>query len=92
MISGLFGLNPTPVGAPHEGGCFEPSPLALWLAIDKTLKYTEFDWSDEQKALLKGKKIIVLCTEDQFLKCENGTFFSTGQHPVETSKKHKAKR
>lgn len=79
----LMRLDPIPVEGAEEG-CFSPSRAALWLAVDKTSKITEFQYTDEQQALSKGKTVAVLCTEEQFLACTNETKFSTGNHPVET--------
>ncbi|MDH8270763.1 protein deglycase HchA, partial [Klebsiella pneumoniae] len=29
-------------------------------------------------------KILMLCTDERYLQMDNGSFFSTGNHPVET--------
>ena len=76
-------LAPTPVEG--EENAFSPSPLSLWLGVDKQAEYTEFEYPSATKEMAKQKTILVVCTEERFMTMEDGkTKFSTGNHPVET--------
>ncbi len=65
----------------HSDGSYTPSKLALKLAApDKT----DYDHKEYPNALAGGdKKVLVICTEEQYLVTDNGDRFRTGNHPVE---------
>jgi molecular chaperone Hsp31 and glyoxalase 3 len=73
-------LKMTPTEVEGEEGCFLPSPLALWMTVDKKATFTEFDYP------VKGSgKILVVCTSEKDLTMQEGSIkFRTGNHPVET--------
>lgn len=71
---------PTPDAA--EDNAFFPSAYSLGLF---TSPKSDFDGSEYPHAY-RGKplKILVIAAEERYLLMENGTMFSTGNHPVET--------
>jgi molecular chaperone Hsp31 and glyoxalase 3 len=78
MIKKILGVSPKLVG----GNTFSPSPLALKLATVDITDYekTSFDTLKNTEKT----KILVLCSEQANVPMTNGTFFSSGNHPVET--------
>eukprot|EP00187_Rhodella_violacea_P008541 CAMPEP_0174889662 /NCGR_PEP_ID=MMETSP0167-20121228/4863_1 /TAXON_ID=38298 /ORGANISM="Rhodella maculata, Strain CCMP736" /LENGTH=285 /DNA_ID=CAMNT_0016127139 /DNA_START=167 /DNA_END=1024 /DNA_ORIENTATION=+ len=77
-IWSLLGLE-GPLDASGEG--YEPSPVALVLAVEKKTNYAPITFA---KKYTGDKKILVVCTEHRQLTMANGKKFSTGNHPVET--------
>ena len=76
----LFGIAPTP--APEGKGVI-PSPLGLYLGVDKKSGYQRDDF--EGRAYVGDKRVLVLCTEERYLEMTNGELFSTGQNVQETA-------
>lgn len=71
-----------PAADPAEDNAFFPSPYSL---SQFTASKTDFDGLSTDKKYTGGKwKILVIATEERYMLMENGTFFSTGNHPVET--------
>jgi molecular chaperone Hsp31 and glyoxalase 3 len=72
--------QPVPDRAEHQA--FFPSPYSLSVY---TSKVTDFSGYTEL-APYKGpaKKILVVCSDERYVLTKNGSFFSTGNHPVET--------
>ena len=63
-----------------EAGIYIPSTSSLKLAAPSKTNYdnTEYDTPYTGK-----KKILMVCTEEQYMTMENGNKFDTGNHPVE---------
>ncbi|WP_131668715.1 glyoxalase III HchA [Psychrobacter pygoscelis] len=76
MLKKILGMKPTPT----EDGAYEPSPTALKLA---TQNKTDYDDSEYRLRYQGNKKVLMVCTEEQFMTMKNGKKFSTGNHPVE---------
>lgn len=72
-----LGIEPTHVGE----NLFTPSRTSI-AAMQKAVSgYRKHDFG----AVFEGtQKVLLVCTEEDRLKMENGTFFLTGNHPVET--------
>lgn len=72
--------NPTPDQA--EDNAFFPSPFSL---SQYTAARTDFDGLATDEKYTGGRwKVLVIATEERYMPMQNGTFFSTGNHPVET--------
>ncbi len=73
--------TPTPDQA--EDNAFFPSPFSLG---EYTASKTDFDGLATERGAYSGDrwKILVIATEERYMLMQNGTFFSTGNHPVET--------
>ncbi|GAB3306391.1 protein deglycase HchA [Epidermidibacterium keratini] len=71
--------NPTP--DPAENDAFFPSPYSL---SQYTSSKTDFDGVSDQKYDGGKWKILVIATQERYMLMQNETFFSTGNHPVET--------
>lgn len=78
MTAENLSKNPTPDAA--EDNAFFPSPYSL---SQYTSSQTDFDRVQHQGAYTGSKRILVIATEERYLLTENGSFFSTGNHPVE---------
>ena len=76
MIKNLLGLKPML----EADGSFSPSKTALRIGVSQK---TDFEPISHKKYQGKRTKILVLFTENQNLLMKNGTYFSTGNHPVE---------
>ena len=76
-IKSIFGIAPY-----HEGNqIFTPSKVALKLAVDKK---TDYNYAEGRYKKVKDHlKVLVIGTEMDLLKMQNGTFFRTGNHPYE---------
>lgn len=61
-------------------GSFSPSKTALRIGVSQK---TDFEPISYKKYQGKRTKILVLFTENKNLLMKNGTYFSTGNHPVE---------
>lgn len=73
----LFGAEPKT----NPDGTFSPSRVAMAMAVPE---HTDYDSTSYPDAYTGGdKRVLVLCTEDGHLECENGRVFSTGNHPTE---------
>lgn len=72
----------TPTPDPAEDDAFFPSPYSLSQYTSDT---TDFDALATTQTYSGGKwKVLVLATDERYMLMQNGTFFSTGNHPVET--------
>lgn len=71
-----------PTADPAEHNAFFPSPYSLSLYIPSK---TDFDGFKFDKPYTGGRyKILVVASDERYLLMQNGTMFSTGNHPVET--------
>lgn len=71
-----------PTADPAEHNAFFPSPYSLSLYIPSK---TDFDGVKFDKPYTGGRyKILVVASDERYLLTQNGTMFSTGNHPVET--------
>ncbi|KAK2756836.1 chaperone protein [Colletotrichum kahawae] len=71
--------NPVPDQA--EDDAWFPSPFSL---SQYTAPKTDFDGVDYPNAYEGGKwKVLLIATQERYLKMAGGEFFSTGNHPVE---------
>ncbi|MBR1225131.1 protein deglycase HchA [Bradyrhizobium sp. AUGA SZCCT0176] len=72
--------RPTPDVA--ENNAFFPSPYSL---SQFTSAKSDLDGADYPNAYRGGKwKILMIAADERYLLMDNGTMFSTGNHPVET--------
>ncbi|KAA5837089.1 glyoxalase III HchA [Saccharopolyspora hirsuta] len=72
--------KPTPDRA--EDNAFFPSPYSL---SQYTSDKTDYDGLATEEKYTGGRwKILVIATDERYMLMQNGTFFSTGNHPVET--------
>ncbi|MFF0463944.1 glyoxalase III HchA [Streptomyces mexicanus] len=70
---------PTPDTA--EDNAYFPSPYSL---RQYTSSKTDFDGVQHKGAYTQGKwKVLMIAAEERYVLLENGTMFSTGNHPVE---------
>ena len=76
MLKKILGIAPQL----ENDGSYIPSKIALKLA---TVKKTDYKSEPYHKYKGTKSKILVLFTEQQKMKMQNGTLFSTGNHPVE---------
>ena len=72
--------HPTPDAA--EENAFFPSPYSL---SQYTSPKTDFDGAHYPAPYKGGKwKVLMIASQERYLLMQNGKFFSTGNHPVET--------
>lgn len=72
----------SPAPDPAEDGAFFPSPYSL---SQYTAPKTDFDGFSTGEAYAGDRwKVLVIATAERYMLMDNGTFFSTGNHPVET--------
>lgn len=72
----------TPQPDKAEDNAFFPSPHSL---AQYTAPTTDFDSLATQERYDGGRwRILVLATQERYMRMTNGAFFSTGNHPVET--------
>jgi molecular chaperone Hsp31 and glyoxalase 3 len=72
--------RPTP--DPAEYDAFFPSPYSL---SQFTSPRSNLSGASYPSPYTGGRwKILMLCADERYLQMDNGTFFSTGNHPVET--------
>lgn len=71
--------KPTPDAA--ELDAFFPSPFSLsqW-----TSPRSNLEGADYPTRYTGNRKVLVICADERYLPTDNGTLFSTGNHPVET--------
>ncbi len=74
-------LTKNPTADPAEDNAFFPSPYSL---SQYTASKTDFDEVLRSNGEGKGKKVLVIATEERYMLMQNDTMFSTGNHPVET--------
>lgn len=71
-----LGLEPIQI----EEGVYIPSVSSLKIAAPSK---TNYDNTDYDTPYTGDKKIMMVCTEEQYMTMENGNKFDTGNHPVE---------
>lgn len=72
--------EPSPDPAQEDG--FFPSPYSL---SQYTSSKTDYDGTDFDKPYTGGKwKVLVIASDERYVLMDNGKFFSSGNHPVET--------
>lgn len=71
----------TPQPDPAERGAFFPSPYSLSQFTSPT---SDLSGADYPSPYTGAKKILMIGADERYLLTDNGTFFSTGNHPVET--------
>ncbi len=72
----------TPTPDPSEDNAFYPSPYSL---SQYTAPTTNFDGLATDETYTGGRwKVLVIAADERYMHMRNGTFFSTGNHPVET--------
>ncbi len=70
-----------PTRDPAEDNAFFPSPYSL---SQFTAPKSNLSGADYPSPYKGGKKILMIGADERYLLTDNGTFFSTGNHPVET--------
>lgn len=74
-------MDKTPTIDPAEDNAFFPSPYSL---SQYTSAKTDFDGLKFNQPYRGDKwKVLMIATDERYLLMQNGTFFSTGNHPVE---------
>ena len=63
-----------------EAGIYIPSTSSLKIAAPNK---TNYDHTNYDNPYTGDKKIMMVCTEEQYMTMENGNKFDTGNHPVE---------
>lgn len=63
-----------------EAGIYIPSTSSLKIAAPNKTNYDHTNYDNPYKG---DKKIMMVCTEEQYMTMENGNKFDTGNHPVE---------
>ncbi|MFJ5016627.1 glyoxalase III HchA [Streptomyces griseoluteus] len=80
-MSDATDLSKDPAPDPAEDNAFFPSPYSL---SKYTAPKTAFDGVQHKGAYTGGRwKVLMIGTDERYLLTRNGTFFSTGNHPVE---------
>ncbi|NKD84989.1 protein deglycase HchA [Haematospirillum jordaniae] len=80
MDSDKSDMNPTPDAA--EDNAFFPSPYSLAQFTSQISNLSDAEYSSAYKG---GRwKVLVIGADERYLLLDNGTFFSTGNHPIET--------
>ncbi|PXX51025.1 glyoxalase III HchA [Aquitalea magnusonii] len=75
-------LSKAPTPDPAEDNAFFPSPYSL---SQYTSSRTDFDGTDYPQPYSGGKwKVLMVASDERYVLMQNGTMFSTGNHPVET--------
>lgn len=74
-------LDKAPVPDPAEHDAWFPSPYSLSQYVPAQ---TDFDGADYPAPHKGGKKILMVAVDERYVPMKNGTFFSSGNHPVET--------
>lgn len=76
----ILPLSKEPQPDEAEFNAFFPSPFSL---KQFTSPKSGLEGADYPKPYGGTRRILVICTDERYLKTENGTLFSTGNHPVE---------
>ncbi|KAI7693276.1 Protein deglycase, partial [Hortaea werneckii] len=70
-----------PIVDQAEANAFFPSPFSLTQYVTSK---TDFDGANYPNKYTGGKwRVLLIATQERYLAMEDGTFFSTGNHPVE---------
>ncbi|MGI8569202.1 MAG: hypothetical protein ACR2KT_09145 [Methylocella sp.] len=70
-----------PIPDVAENNTFFPSPYSLQ---QYTSSKTDYDGATYEKPYSGGKwNVLMIATDERYLLMQNGTMFSTGNHPVE---------
>ena len=77
----ILPLSKAPQPDKAEFNAFFPSPFSLQQFTQPT---SGLEGADYPKPYTGKRRILVICTDERYLKTGNGTLFSTGNHPVET--------
>ncbi|MFZ5475415.1 MAG: DJ-1/PfpI family protein [Myxococcota bacterium] len=80
FILQILGIAPT---AEKTGRGYIPSPLGLFLGVDKRSGYQPTDFGGRK--YVGDKKVLVLCTEERYQEMTSGVLFSTGMNVQETT-------
>lgn len=82
MTTAVQELSKTPTPDRAEENAFFPSPYSLSLY---TAPKTDFDGTVYPQPYTGKKwKVLMVATDERYVLMQNGTLFSTGNHPVET--------
>lgn len=80
-MAGVDGLSKIPAVDAAEDNAFFPSAYSL---AQFTSEKSDLDGASYPNAYTGGKlKVLLIATDERYLLMQNGTFFSTGNHPVE---------
>ncbi|HEV7319012.1 MAG TPA: glyoxalase III HchA [Ensifer sp.] len=71
----------TPTPDPAEDNAFFPSPYSLSQFTSPKSNLSGADYPHPYKG---GRKVLMIGADERYLLTDNGTFFSTGNHPLET--------
>lgn len=77
----ILSLSKKPQPDEAEFNAFFPSPFSL---KQFTSPKSDLEGADYPRPYRGTRRILVIGTDERYLKTENGTLFSTGNHPVET--------
>ena len=80
MTQSLDAADRKPTPDPAEQNAFFPSAYSL---SQYTSSKTDFVGADYPKPYTGKGKVLVIATDERYLLMQNGTMFSTGNHPVE---------
>lgn len=76
-------LSRSPVPDPAESDAWFPSPFSLTKYTAPKTDFTPGDADYSKPYTGKKWKILLIATQERYLRMANGEFFSTGNHPVE---------
>ena len=77
----ILPLSKEPQPDEAEFNAFFPSPFSL---KQFTSPKSGLEGAAYPRPYRGTRRVLVICTDERYLKTENGTLFSTGNHPVET--------
>ncbi len=77
----ILPLSKAPQPDQAEFDAFFPSPFSLKQFTSPT---SGLDGADYPRRYRGARRVLVICTDERYLKTANGALFSTGNHPVET--------
>lgn len=81
MASESTETDKCPTADPAENNAFFPSPYSL---KQFTSAKSDLEGADYPNPYREGKwKVLMIATDERYLLMQNGTMFSTGNHPVE---------
>jgi molecular chaperone Hsp31 and glyoxalase 3 len=79
LIKKMFGIAPTPDA---HGGGFIPSPLGLFLGVDRKSGFVPASFGGTYEG---ERKVLALCTQERYFEMVEGVSFSTGNNVQETA-------